>query len=145
MILSNQQLFSDAQAVTSTAISENVIDLGLPGTPYRAQGPLRQDIGKGTKVPVLIQVVEDFAGATSVTIAIECAENANLTGDKNVVHSEQIAVADLVAGKQTFVQVLPTGLDKRYLGLRYTVAGTATAGAITAGITMGVQTNKDSA
>ena len=145
MILSNQSIFSDSQAVTSTAISDNVIDLGLPGTPYRAQGPLNQDIGKGTKIPVLIQVVEDFAGATSVEITIECAANADLSGDKNVVYTEVVPVADLVAGKQTFAQVLPTGLTERYLGLRYTVSGTATAGAITAGITFGVQTNKTGA
>ena len=36
MILSAQQLFSDDQAITASADSTNVIDLGVPGTPFGA-------------------------------------------------------------------------------------------------------------
>lgn len=141
MILSAQQLFSDDQAVTVTAISENVIDLGVAGTPFGAVAALNNDKGKGTKVPVLIQVTEDFATLTSLTITVEVSAAAGLTSPK-VLATETILVADLVAGKQTHMQVLPDGADLRYLGVRYTVTGTtATAGAITAGISMGNQTN----
>lgn len=141
MILSAQQLFSDDQAITATAISENVIDLGAAGTPYDAAASLNQDVGKGAKVPVLVQVTEDFAGLTSLTITIEASAAAGLTSP--VVLSEQtIVVADLVAGKQLFTQVIPDGADLRYLGVRYTVNGSsATAGMITAGVSMGNQTN----
>lgn len=141
MILSAQQLFSDDQAITATAISENVIDLGVPGTPYGAVAALNQDVGKGASVPVLIQVTEDFATLTSLTITVEVSAAAGLTSPK-VLATETILVADLLAGKQTFMQVLPNGADLRYLGVRYTVTGTAaTAGKITAGISMGNQTN----
>lgn len=141
MIFSAQQLFSDDQAVTATAISENVIDLGVAEAPYGAQAALHQDVGKGTPVPILAQVTEDFATLTSLTVTIEASANADLSSS-TVLSSQTILAADLVAGTQMFVQVLPTGADQRYLGLRYTVAGTnATAGTITAGITMGNQTN----
>ena len=64
MILSAQQLFSDDQAITATAVSTNVIDLGVAGTPYGAVAALNQDVGKGAGVPVLIQVTEDFDNLT---------------------------------------------------------------------------------
>lgn len=141
MIFSAEQLFSDDQAITATAISENVIDLGAPGTPYDAAAPLNQDVGKGAPIPVLIQVTEAFATLTSLTITVEVSAAAGLTSPQ-VLATETIAVADLIAGKQTYLQVLPNGADLRYLGVRYTVNGSnATAGKITAGITMGNQTN----
>lgn len=141
MILSAEQLFSDDQAVTATAISQNVIDLGAAGTPYDAAAALNQDVGKGTPIPILIQVTTAFATLTSLTITVESSAAAGLTSP-TVLASETIAVADLVAGKQTFMQVLPNGADARYLGIRYTVTGSnATAGNITAGVSMGNQTN----
>lgn len=98
-------------------------------------------MGKGTPVPVLIQVTEAFATLTSLTITIEVSANSDLSSS-TVLATETVAVADLVAGKQTFLQVLPNGADQRYLGVRYTVTGSsATAGTITAGISMGNQTN----
>jgi len=139
MILSQQLLFSDDQAVTATAISTNVVDLGVPGTPYGAVAPINQDVGKGTPVPILIQVTEDFDNLTSLEVTIETGDSAAL-GDARV--SETILLANLVAGKQTCIQVLPNCINKRYLGVRYTVTGTApTTGKITASITAGNQTN----
>ncbi len=139
MILSAQQLFSDDQAITATAVSTNVIDLGAAGTPYDAAAALNQDIGKGAGVPVLIQVTEDFAGLTSLNIAISKGASDTLGTD---IVSVTVPVADLVAGYQFPIVVLPNQCDERYLGVTYTVTGgPASAGAITAGITMGVQTN----
>tara|TARA_R110000737_G_scaffold103999_2_gene137172 strand:+ start:1064 stop:1495 length:432 start_codon:yes stop_codon:yes gene_type:complete len=139
MILSVQQLFSNDQAITATAVSTNVIDLGVSATPYGAAAALNHDIGKGTAVPILIQVTEAFDNLTSLAIAIEVGSTTSLG---TVLSTQTILLADLVAGKQTAVAVLPRGADVRYLGVRYTVAGTApSAGKITAGVTMGVQTN----
>lgn len=142
MILSEQQIFSDKQAVTATAVSTNVIDLGVAGVPYGAAAALNHDVGKGAKVPVLAQVTTAFgtaAGMTALTIAIETGATAALG---TVVLSQTILLADLVAGKQVSFDVLPNDLNKRYLGFRYTpVTGNANAGNITAAITMGNQTN----
>lgn len=139
MILSKQLLFSDDQAITATAISTNVVDLGVAGTPYGGKAALHQDIGKGTKIPILIQVTADFNTLTSLTIAIETGAAATLA---TVVISKSVVLADLVQGYQFVVEVLPNEIDERYLGVRYTVVGTnPTTGTITAGITMGNQTN----
>ena len=141
MILSAQQLLSNDQAITATALSTNVIDLGVPGTPHGAVAPLNMDIGKGNPVPVLIQVTEDFATLTSLTVTLEVSANEDMSSSK-VVNTQTILAADLVAGKQTFMQCLPNGVDDQYLAVRYTVAGSnATAGKIMAGISMGNQTN----
>jgi hypothetical protein len=143
MIFSAEQLFSDDQAVTATAISENVIDLGVAGTPYAGVAPLVQDIGKGAPVCILIQVTEAFVTNTDLTITVEVGATAAL-GEVRV--TETILVADLIVGATTFMQYLPIGIDERYLGVRYTIGGSdATAGAITAGVTMGNQTNYGSA
>jgi hypothetical protein len=142
MIFSAQQLFSDDQAVTATANSTNVIDLGVPATPYGGAAALNRDIGKGAKIPILVQVTEDFttsAGMTALTIALETGATTALN---TIILSQTIPIADLVAGKQIAFDVLPNDITERYLGLSYTpVTGDADGGAITAGITMGNQTN----
>lgn len=139
MIFSAQQLFSDDQAITATAVSTNVIDTGVRGTPYDAAAALNGDIAKGNPIPFLAQVTEAFDNLTSLTIAIETGATTSLG---TVIASVTVALADLVAGYQVPFQVLPEQVTERYLGVRYTVTGTApTAGQITSGIVMGRQTN----
>jgi len=130
MILDSTNLFSDAQAITANALSENVIDLSVT-----------KDLGKGVPIPVLIQVTEDFALLTSLAIALEVDDNAAMSSAK-VVQTTSIVLADLVAGKRIPPMYLPEGIDERYMAVRYTVTGTnPNAGKITAGISMGNQTN----
>jgi hypothetical protein len=51
MILDQTNLFSDDQAITATAASDNYIDLGATGTPkLRNAITLVRDISKGTPV-----------------------------------------------------------------------------------------------
>lgn len=139
MILSANQLFSDDQAITATADSTNVIDLGVPGTPFDAAATLNQDIGKGAGIPILVQVTADFNTLTSLDISISTGATTAL-GTKIV--TQVIPLADLVAGKQMSVVVLPNDITERYLGIEYVVVGTnPTLGNVTAGICMGVQTN----
>ena len=141
MIFSAQQILSDDQAVTATAISENVIDLGAPATPYGAAAAIPQDIGKGTKIPFTFVVTAAFATLTSLTITLEVSAAAALT-TPTVLHTQTIAVADLIVGKRLTIDIVPNDANLRYLGARYTVTGSnATAGTITAGISMGSQTN----
>lgn len=138
MILSNNLLLSDKQAITATAISTNVIDLGAPGTPFDAAAPLNHDTGKGTKVPLLVQVNQDFNNLTSLTVTIETGSTTALG---TVVSQEVIPLASLTAGQQTAITYMPNKIQ-RYFGVRYTVTGTApTTGQVTAGVVGGVQTN----
>ena len=142
MLFSKQQLFSDDQAITASADSTNVIDLGAPGTPHGGNA-LIQDIGKGNKVCFLVQVTEDFNNLTSLTVKVSTGSTTSLGTE---VVSTTIVLADLKAGKQIPIDVLPNGITERYLGIEYVVTGTApTAGKVTAGITMGNQTNEHGA
>lgn len=142
MIFSAEQLFSDDQAVTATAVSTNVIDTGVRGTPFDAAAAVNGDIGKGNPIQFLVQVTEDFATLTSLTITLETSENADLSSSTVLYSSGAVGVATLLQGYQIPVQYIPNGATGRYIGLRYTVGGSnATAGMITAGITFGNQTN----
>ena len=142
MIMDDLQLtFADGQAVTATAISENVVQWSANGTVYGAAAAITRDIGDGTPVPLLVQVTETFATLTSLTITLESADNAGLSTNA-VVHwsSGAIVAADLVAGKQVPIRFLPKDIEKEFLGLRFTVTGSnATAGKITAAVVAGIQ------
>jgi len=139
MILSAQLLFSDDQSITASADSTNVVDLGVAGTPYDAAAALNRDIGKGAGVPILVQVTEDFNNLTTLEVKISTGATTALG---TTIVSQTIALADLVAGKQMSVQVLPNDITERYLGIEYVVVGTTpTTGKVTAGISMGNQTN----
>ncbi len=135
MIFDQQTLLSDAQAITATAASTNDIDLG----PIKAG--LVRDIGKGKQIPLLIQVVETFNNLTSLTIALQ-VDDSNAFGSPKTVWSAVVALADLKAGKVVVPEFVTRGTDEKNLRLYYTVTGTApTLGKITAGVTMGNQSN----
>ena len=141
MIFDKQSLLSDAQAITATAVSTNVIDLQAMGTVPRQGAALTRDEFAGDCVPFLAQVVQDFATLTSLTITLESSDNSDLSS--SVVHatSGAIPAASLKAGYRWNLAEMPEGVSKRYLGLRYTVAGSdATAGKITAGFVAGRST-----
>lgn len=128
MIFDKENLFSEDQAVTATAVSTNVVDLGVD-----------RDIGKGVPVPVVIQVTEDFATLTSLTAEIQTASDEAFSSPEVLATSGAVPAADLVTGKQLALQYMPLG-TKRYLRINYTVAGTtATAGTVTAGVVAGHQ------
>lgn len=136
MIFDNQTIFSSAQAITVTAASTNVIDLGP------IQTGITRDVGKGTDTPLLIQVTEAFtaAGAATLTIDLQTDSVENFATPKTVWSSGAIGKADLVAGKVIIPEYLPRGVDERYVRLNYTVAtGPMLTGKIVAGITMGNQ------
>lgn len=143
MIFDATTLFSNAQAVTATAASTNIIDLGATGTVFGGAAPITRDVGKGREIAIRASVVESFNNLTSLTIGIETDDNAGFSSPKTVWTSPTYAVADLAVGAKLLLpDELPVGTDERYLRLKYTVAGTApTLGKITAGVTAGNQTN----
>ncbi len=135
MILDAQAIFSDKQAITKTAPSTNMIDLGVHGKPVGGRA-LTGDLGKGNKVPVLVQVTETFAGLTSLKMELESSATSAFTTHKTL-YSQTLSLNELVAGARWSLQVLPCGTVNRYLRLKYTVEGTGTAGRMTAGVTRG--------
>lgn len=135
MIFDNQTMLSNAQLLTASAASTNIIDLG----PIAA-GIVR-DIGKGKPIPLRMQVVESFNNLTSLAVALQVDDNSAFSSPKTV-WTQTLALADLVAGKVIIPEYVPRGTDERYMRLNYTVTGTApSTGKITAGVTMGNQSN----
>ncbi|MGX1353372.1 hypothetical protein AB7M49_006993 [Bradyrhizobium elkanii] len=131
MIFDRTNLLSDAQAITATAASTNVIDLGPVA--------IARDIGKGRPIPLLIQVVEAFNNLTSLTVALQTDDNSAF-GSAKTVWSSTVLLADLIAGAVVVPEYITRGTNERYMRLNYTVTGTApTTGKITAGVTMGNQ------
>lgn len=144
MILDKQLMFSEAQAVTATALSTNTVDLGAVGTQGNGGTPI-YDIGRGGPVRVVAQVVTAFtaAGAATMVAELVMADNAALSTNLTVLSSTAaIPVATLTAGYKFQLGTIPAGVTKRYFGMRYTVAtGPMTAGAVTSGLALDSQSN----
>lgn len=137
MIFDRQNMFSDAQAITATAPSTDVIDFGAPQTPKHAKNAITRDMGKGRKPDLRIQVVEAFNNLTSLTVAVQ-VDDAVGFGTAVTVMDMVIPLADLRAGAVILPEQLPRGINRRYMRLHYTVTGTApTLGRITAGLVFG--------
>lgn len=134
-IMDRSALFSDGQAVTATAASTNVVDLG----PI-ASGVTR-DIGLGTAIPLSIAVTQSFNNLTSLTISVETDDNAAFSSATTVFTSPAYTLAQVASGaKYLLPDAIPAGTNERYVRLKYTVAGTApTLGKITAGVSAGRQ------
>lgn len=122
-------MFGEAQAVTVTATSTDYLDLKA----YR-------DIGIGPNELELfcyIGTAVTAAGAATVTISLECDDNAAFSSATTLFTTTAIGKATLVAGYNALAGVkIPAGCEQ-YLQLRYTIAtGPLTAGTFTAGINL---------
>ncbi len=125
---------STDQAVTTTAVSTDTVDLSVA-----------RDMGEGGDLYMNFAMTEAFAGGTSTNFEIIIADNAALSSNVVVIGaSGAIVTADLTLGKNVAVRLNPqiASLGKRYLGARYTVSGTNTAGEVVADIVMDVQDGK---
>ena len=134
MILDRQNLVSDSQAITTTAVSTDTIDLSVA-----------RDIGIGDSLKWVVLVTEAFAGGTSLAIQVISSANANLSSGNVVVQTPAIVTADLTLGRRPIIiemspqHLLSIPLSQRYLGLNYVVVGTHTAGKVTAGLVLDAQ------
>jgi len=145
MLIDLQTTFSGAtavdgtktgQALTSTAISANVLDLRNAATPATAD----EGLTPGQDFWLVVQVLQTFTTGTSATLTATLeSDSAVGLGSAPVVHSTlctAVAAATLVAGYTIARIQLPAADYKRYLGLRYTVnVGTFTAGSVLAFLT----------
>jgi hypothetical protein len=136
MIFDRTLLFSDGQAITATAASTNVVDLGATGTVVGSSTAIVRDIGHGTDAELSVSVTQSFNNLTSLTITIQVDDNAAFSSATTVFTSPTYTLAQLATGaKYLLPDVLPVGVNERYVRLMYTVAGTApTLGKITAGV-----------
>lgn len=133
MIFDNTTICSDQQAITATAVSTNVIDLG----PIRSS--LTRDIGQGEDIPFLIQVTEDFNNLTSLKVEVQTSNDEAFGSGVTTIFEKTAPLALLKRGYKFNNDDIEPGVLGRYLRVNYTVTGTApSTGKITAGVTMGV-------
>jgi hypothetical protein len=125
MILDKFLEFSDAQAVTSTAISTNVVDLAPLGNGVGTNTV--RDIGSGEDVYLVVRTVEaatDSGNDATLTVTLESDSTENLATSPTV-HFSTGAIAFAAfspVGSEVAKIKLPAGDYERYLGVRFTVA-----------------------
>lgn len=126
MILDEQNLFSDNQAITATAASTNVLNFG------------KREIAFGTPVELFVQITEDFNNLTSLKIAVQTSATENFSTAVDLI-DQTILLANLKKGTVSSLKFLPKG-NLGYMRLYYTVTGTApSTGKILAGVTDGAE------
>jgi hypothetical protein len=131
-VLDRANLFSNDQAITATAASTDVIDLG--------SSP--RDVGSGEPVTVLVQVTETFNNLTSLTATLQTSSTEAFSVPVQLT-AATVALADLTVGRKFSIGAVPRGV-LRYIRLAYTVTGSApSTGKITAGL--GADVHQDTA
>jgi hypothetical protein len=134
MILDNENLFSDKQAIVATAPSTNIIDLQVAGKTYLGQ-QLTRNVGNEC-IPFLVSVNEAFNTLTSLTITIQGSSVEGFGSGVVDFAAQTIPLAQLKVGKKFAFPILPANMiGIRYLRINYTVTGTPpTTGKVTAGV-----------
>lgn len=124
---------SSAQAVTSTAVSTNTIDLSQA-----------RDLGPGEDLYVIFTVdtTATAAGSATVNFQVITSAAANLGSPNVIVQTDAIGKSELTAGRKPIWLCIPGAVlnaipvGQRYLGVQYTVGtGPLTAGAFSAALT----------
>jgi len=133
MITDKNLRVSTAQAVTTTAVSADKIDL------LQAR-----EIGEGADLFFVFTVGTAFSGGTSITFQIVTDDNDSLSSPTVVAATGAILTASLTAAAQFIVPIPPqiASLGERYLGAQYTVSGTYSAGTVTADVVHNIQDGK---
>lgn len=121
MILDNDLYFSTTDSITSSAYSENVIDLGAAGN---AGKPLTLIIDVGT-----VAVTQTGSGTNTFTLRTSATtDGTDLNGTVvDLATSAAIAKANLGIGKRAWTIKVPPGA-LRYLQVYYTVSETNLTG-----------------
>lgn len=125
MILDEQGLFSNKQAVTDTCNSENILDLG------------KREVAFGTPIELFIQISDDFDKLTSLTIKVQTSLDEEFSEPVDLIEHTML-LDELKKGALSSIKFLPKG-NLGYMRLNYTVNGEEkpTKGSVTAGIADG--------
>lgn len=110
------------QAVTTTALSTNVIDMGS----YSA-------FSGGEDLYLTCVVDTTFTGGTSIRAILWTDDTTTVSSGADIISGDVIATANATAGT-TLLRVNLKGLDnlQQYVGLQYVIVGTMSAGKVNA-------------
>lgn len=133
MIFDKQGLFSEDQALTASAASSNVVDLGNDHAYVQA-------LNEKGDVEVFCQVTEAMAGGTSLKVTLQSDDDVAFGSPTTVLESAVILTAELVAGYQFKLGKLPR-INEQYVRLYFTIVGPMTGGKVFAGLNLDRQTN----
>lgn len=122
MIIDAFNLFSNAQAVTTTATSANSIDLGLAA----------RDIGAGKNLYVVTALTVAMTGTNpnSTVVALATDDNAAFTSG-TALQTLYTFPTNSAAGTTLVARIQPSASFERYLAVTYTPANTLTTGSFT--------------
>jgi hypothetical protein len=129
MILDSQLMFSDAQAITAAAGSDNTLDMSKAS----------HDVGQGQPMHVVLVVDVAFTDGSSdstLTVALEGDSTTSFTPDGT---QDLFTIPALAAIGDTFIGTVNPGATPatyRYLRLKYTPNnGNLSTGSVTAFLT----------
>lgn len=131
MYIDSQELFSDSQAVTATAASTNLIDLGAI-----------RDLGVGEPIYVVVGctvAMTDSGSDSTVTVTVETDDSSAFS---SATTSQTIGTfsATSAAGTALIAALQVGGANERYVRLKYTVAnGNLTTGSFDGFLTRNIQ------
>lgn len=124
MIIDDNAVLIDAQAITSAAVTGPAVGLTSLLKPGRAE-----------PIHVVAKVMgDDFAGGTSVEFKLQQSDTEDGTYDDVPGSAITVELADLTAGKSIGWRFLPPGVSKPWIKMVATPTGTFTAGKIFAAV-----------
>ena len=117
MFIDSQLLFSDAQALSATGASTNLIDLGVQSYLF-----------DGEPMAVVIQVDTGADYTTTdetYAFALQCDDNSSFSSAATVVTQTISAASSNLAAGAIKVLPIPVGYNvERYIRMNYTLGGT---------------------
>lgn len=122
MYIDAQNLFSSSQALTATAASTNVIDLGFDG-----------NLGVGEPMAVVVSLetaADDGDADETYSVALEADDNSGFSSAA-VIATKTITRGD-AAGTKIVIGVPADASAEQFLRLNYTLGGTTPAVTVSA-------------
>jgi hypothetical protein len=119
-ILDAQCLFSDAQALTATAVSTNSYDSSSD-----------RDLGTGEPLAVVVGFDVALAGTTpTIAVSIQTDDNSAFSSPTTIATGVTLSAA--AAGAKVVLPVPADATVERYLRVNYTLGGTTPTATVTA-------------
>lgn len=139
MITDKALEFSRNQAVTTTADSTNVVDLGMTALVGGTYGDA--DGGAQLNLVVTVGAAATAGGAATNTVTLLTADDAAFSVNNATLYTSPAFTIAQMSGNTAIIQVVVPRGFRRYLKLVYTVAtGPLTAGDFTGVLTQVVDT-----